>query len=100
MSKKQPRPSPADQALALVYPFIVRFVMKNGRTPTVRQIRDGCRLSSTSVASSYIDILIERKLIEKENDKARSLRVVGLSPALEPGAPHELVQALAKGGRR
>lgn len=95
MANKQPRPSPEDQALTLVYPYIVRFIMKHGRPPSLREIRASCRLSSTSVVSSYIDILVDRELIEKESARARTLRVVGLSPHIEPGAPAELVQVLA-----
>lgn len=60
-----------------MYPYIVKFLQANGRTPTMREIQDGCGLSSTSVVAWYIDELVERKWLEK--DEMSRLTVPGMA---------------------
>lgn len=53
-----------------------RFSEKHGYPPTIREICDQASLSSTSVASYYLDRLEENGYIERDEGVSRGLRVI------------------------
>ncbi|MBL7164185.1 MAG: repressor LexA [Anaerolineales bacterium] len=52
------------------------FTEKNGYPPTIREICDRAKLSSTSVANYYLERLEEKGYIERDRGVSRGLRVV------------------------
>lgn len=67
-----------------VMAFIIRFCIRTGGVPpTLREIRQGCDLSSTNVALRHMRELKERGLVRSwDGDKAgasRGIEVVGAS---------------------
>jgi SOS-response transcriptional repressor LexA len=61
-----------------LFNYIVEFKRTNdGCSPTYRQLRDGCGISSTSVVTYWLGVLERDGLIERSTDEARAIRVVG-----------------------
>lgn len=62
-----------------VYRFIVAYKRKNdGNSPSTREIMEGCRLSSTSVAHFYLDKLERMGLISRPGGNlSRGIVVTG-----------------------
>ena len=58
-----------------VLKFIKKFMLKNGYTPTIRQIGYGVKLKSTSSVQTYFNRLVERGDIEMHG---RSYKVKGM----------------------
>ena len=56
------------------YRFLVRFIGEMGYSPTVREIADEMRVS-TSTALSYLRDLENVGLIRREADKPRTIRI-------------------------
>lgn len=56
------------------YRFLVRFIEETGYSPTVREIADEMRVS-TSTALSYLRDLENAGLIRREADKPRTIRI-------------------------
>ena len=58
--------------------FIKKFMIKNGYTPTIRQIGFGVNLRSTSSVHVYFDRLVERGEIEMhgKNYSVRGMKYV------------------------
>lgn len=61
-----------------VLKFIKEFMLKNGYTPTIRQIGYGVNLRSTSSVHVYFDRLVERGEIEihGKNYSVRGMKYV------------------------
>lgn len=57
--------------------FILDFKKKHDYSPTIREIQDGCELSSTSVVEYHLDALIKDGAIAKDANKARSITLIG-----------------------
>jgi len=60
----------------VVLAFLRAFVAEHGYPPSVRDIRDGCGLSSTSVVHRTLTDLEARGYIERTAGVARGLRVI------------------------
>ena len=82
------------EKLDLVYEFIKRYLITNNYPPTIRDIRDGCRISSTSVVSYYLDKLADKKMIQRDENRARSIVVLG-----NPQMPDPELTTYLKGPR-
>ena len=66
---------PLKSKTAAVLAFIQEFIAANRYPPTIREITEGCDLSSTSVATYQLDILEHRGLIIRYRGKARGIRL-------------------------
>lgn len=62
-----------------VYRFVVQYKKQNdGNSPTIREIMDGCGITSTSQVRYYLIKLAERGLIRlPEKGSAAKIEVVG-----------------------
>lgn len=60
-----------------VYIFIHDFIIKNGYSPTVREIGKGVGLKSTSSVSAQINKLHNLGFIKKEGDCPRTITLHG-----------------------
>ncbi len=58
-----------------VLQFIRRFKEKKGYAPTVREIAEGCKISSPSVVQYHLDSLEEEGLISRAREKFRSINL-------------------------
>jgi len=58
-----------------VLQFIRRFRDKKGYAPTVREIQEGCKVSSPSVVQYHLDQLEREGLISRAKEKFRSITV-------------------------
>ena len=56
--------------------FIDDYIQENGYSPTVREIRDGVGLYSSSTVHNHISILKEKGYIEKVESAPRTIRVL------------------------
>ena len=54
--------------------FIKEFRDRKGYSPSYREIRDGCEISSTSVVSYHLNVLEEEGVIIRDPFIPRSLR--------------------------
>jgi len=55
--------------------FIRRFREKKGYAPTVREIAEGCKISSPSVVQYHLDSLEQHGLISRVREKFRSINL-------------------------
>ncbi len=55
--------------------FIRRFREKKGYAPTVREIAEGCRISSPSVVQYHLNFLEQEGLISRGREKFRSINL-------------------------
>jgi len=58
-----------------VLKYVKEFIEEHGYSPTIREIRDSCGISSTSVVATYLGTLERRQLITMEAGKPRTIRV-------------------------
>ena len=63
-----------------VLDFISEFNRKNGYPPAVRDIQQALSIKSTSTVHSYIKRLEDKKYLERDAGKSRSLKPVETSP--------------------
>ena len=61
--------------------FIEKFIAGHGYGPSYREIMQGCKYSSVATVALHVDNLVKKGLLSKKNRSARSLEVVGKSPA-------------------
>lgn len=59
----------------LILKFIKSFIDRNGYAPSIREIQDGCGVSSTSVVSSQLDKLEDQGKIKRAPYIARGIVV-------------------------
>lgn len=52
------------------------YVKEHQYSPTIRELCELTGLKSTSTVKGYIDRLVEKGILEKEDDKPRTLRIV------------------------
>ena len=60
-----------------IFQFIRRFREKKGYAPTVREIAQGCKISSPSVVQYHLDSLEQEGLISRAREKFRSINLTG-----------------------
>jgi repressor LexA len=58
-----------------IFQFIRRFREKKGYAPTVREIAQGCKISSPSVVQYHLDSLEQEGLISRAREKFRSINL-------------------------
>jgi len=64
--------------------FIRRFYLKNHFPPTIREIQDECRITSTSVVDYNLKVLEDRKYIRRNPKISRGMELLSLTaPAAE-----------------
>ena len=67
--------SKIDKKLDELYLYIINYKKENGISPTVRDICKDLTIKSTATAKYYIDKLVDRGLINKQDDKKRALTI-------------------------
>lgn len=60
-----------------VYDFIVDFITKNGYSPSIREICEGTKLSSTSSVYAHLEMLETMGKIHMKKGKTRTISLVG-----------------------
>ena len=60
-----------------IYGFIVKFFIKNGYAPSVREICEGVGLKSTSSVYSHLMTLERERKIEVKDRSPRAIKVIG-----------------------
>ena len=90
--KRGPRSDKPERILA----FLQDYLSQRSYPPSVRDIVEGCGLSSTSVADYNLKILERAGHIHRDRDRARTISLVKpLTPAiLDSSAPTQLVPLL------
>lgn len=58
-----------------VLQFLEEYIRENGRPPTVREIGDGIKVTSTSLVSYYLNALEAKALITRESAISRGIRL-------------------------
>jgi repressor LexA len=58
-----------------VLEFLVKYQSENGRTPSIREIGDAAKISSTSVVNYYLDQLEKMGYIERDGRVSRGVRL-------------------------
>jgi repressor LexA len=56
--------------------YITRFISDNGYPPSIREIQQACRISSTSVVDYNLNILENRGVLERRSDVSRGIKMV------------------------
>jgi len=56
--------------------YIKLYVDEHGYAPSIREMRDQCGISSTSVVNSYLKKMVEEGTIRKDNNRARAIVVL------------------------
>jgi len=78
--------------------FIRRFVEEHDYPPSIRQIQEGCGLSSTSVADYNLRLLERRGYVRRAPGWARAIELLGPAGRQRPRlVPVPLVGAIAAG---
>lgn len=88
-AEDQQRPPRSDKP-ARVLAFLREFMGANGYPPSVRDVVDGCKLSSTSVADYNLRILERQGHIRRDPERARTIVLT------EPLAPTAAPQPVAE----
>ena len=82
---------------AKVLQFIRRFREKKGYAPTVREIAEGCKISSPSVVQYHLDSLEQEGLISRAREKFRSINLAKEKNAEEGQTEIPLLGVIAAG---
>ena len=88
----QPRPPRSDKP-GRILAFLREFMGENGYPPSVRDVVNGCGLSSTSVADYNLRILERQGHIRRDPERART--IVLAEPLGEPAPALAAVEPLA-----
>ena len=67
----------AANRVSQILAFIRSYRAAHGYSPSLREIRDGCGMSSTSVTRYWLDVMAKRGLVTWSWGKARTVQVVG-----------------------
>ena len=86
-TERPPRSDKPERILA----FLRKFMGENGYPPSVRDVVDGCKLSSTSVADYNLRILERQGHIRRDPERART---IVLTEPLEPAGGVAAVEPL------
>ena len=63
----------------LIFDYIKENILKNGYSPSIRDICSALHIKSTSTVHTCLDRLEKKGYIQKENGKSRTLRIEGLT---------------------
>jgi len=67
--------------------FVRRFLVDRGYPPSIRDIVNGCEISSTSVVDYNLRILEERGYIRRQREVSRGIELLAWSPVLRCQVP-------------
>jgi len=67
--------------------FVRRFLVDRGYPPSIRDIVNGCEISSTSVVDYNLGILEERGYIRRHREVSRGIELLAWSPVLRCQVP-------------
>lgn len=67
-----------------IYKFIREHIQKQGYPPTVREICQGCSISSTSTVGYHLQKLEDKGFIKRLYGSSRAIRLVGYRVELVP----------------
>ena len=56
-----------------IFNYIVEYFEENGISPTIEDVKKGCKISSKSVVSYNLNILEKKGLIDRKKGIARSI---------------------------
>ena len=65
-----------------VLEFVNEYQLRTGRPPSIREIGEHCKISSTSVVNYYLDQLEKEGLLERDRKISRGMRLIGNSNPL------------------
>ncbi|MDP2931394.1 MAG: transcriptional repressor LexA [Chloroflexota bacterium] len=77
--------------------FIYQFVVDSGYPPTVRDIVNGCGISSTSVVDYNLKILEQAGYLRRHPEVSRGIELLTLSPALRYRVQVPIIGQIAAG---
>jgi repressor LexA len=63
--------------------YIDRFLSDRGYPPSIRDIQNGCKISSTSVVDYNLNILESRGYLRRHADVSRGIKLLNKEPAAE-----------------
>jgi repressor LexA len=63
--------------------YIDRFLADRGYPPSIRDIQNGCKISSTSVVDYNLNILESRGYLRRHADVSRGIKLLNKEPAAE-----------------
>jgi repressor LexA len=78
--------------------YIQRFMKEAGYPPSIRDIQEKLKISSTSVVAYNLRKLEERGLIERDNKVSRGIKVAGPEPMHKVEAPTGLLRRVSLAG--
>jgi repressor LexA len=67
--------------------FVRRFLVDRGYPPSIRDIVNGCEISSTSVVDYNLRVLEERGYIRRHREVSRGIELLAWSPVLRCQVP-------------
>ena len=73
---------PTERQLA-IFGFLKGYVAEKGYPPAIREIREGCGISSTSVVVYNLDRLHDLGFIRRDPENARAIAITGGPDAIE-----------------
>ncbi len=56
--------------------YIKQYVGEHGYAPSIREMRDDCGISSTSMVDYYLKKMVRDGMIRKDDNKARAIVVL------------------------
>jgi repressor LexA len=77
--------------------FIDKFVDDKGYPPSIRDIQNGCAISSTSVVDYNLNILEDRGMLQRHADVSRGIKLLNKTPASDMMAMIPLIGIIAAG---
>ena len=77
--------------------YITRFISDNGYPPSIREIQQACRISSTSVVDYNLNILEKRGILERRSDVSRGIKMVNNDATVEMMVTVPIVGTIAAG---
>jgi repressor LexA len=77
--------------------YITRFISDNGYPPSIREIQQACRISSTSVVDYNLNILENRGVLERRSDVSRGIKMVNNNAVADMMVSVPIVGMIAAG---
>lgn len=77
--------------------FLERFLTDKGYPPSIRDIQNGCKISSTSVVDYNLNILENRGYLERHADVSRGIKLLNREPTSEMTVAVPVIGMIAAG---
>lgn len=84
MMMARPRKPVPDEKDRKIMEAIEAYIQENGIPPSIREIKERAKLSSTSVVKSHLQRLAEAGYIEYQPEQARSIRILKPLSGVDP----------------